>query len=256
MVGSVTMTTLERARTTLPGPFQAVCFDLDGLLVDTEPIWMDAKEVLFERYGAAFDVTDHAAVFGTSEVQAAEYFTRRMGLPASEVERIRLEYLELVTGLLMSSDIPIQPGALELIARLRGRVPIALATNTRRPLADMVLERAGLAGSFDAVATSDETNPKPAPDLYLLACSRLGVLPAHAVGLEDSPTGVRSVKAAGMYCIAVPSAPGTDVSPADEIGSRCWSCWRSRPGSGATARSRALSGPIAGQAGRAAERAR
>jgi len=222
MVGSDTMTTLERAPTTLPGPWHAVCFDLDGLLVDTEPIWMDAKEVLFERYGVAFDIADHVAVFGTSEVQAAEYFTRRMGLPESEVERIRVEYLELVTVMLMTSDIPIQPGALELIARLRGRVPIALATNTRRPLADMVLERTGLAGSFDAVATSDETNPKPAPDLYLLACSRLGVRPADAVGLEDSPTGVRAVKAAGLHCIAVPSAPDSDVSLADEIIGSLW----------------------------------
>jgi HAD superfamily hydrolase (TIGR01509 family) len=211
------MTTLERAPTTLPGPWLAVCFDLDGLLVDTEPIWMDAKEVLFERYGVPFDVADHLAVFGTSEVQTAEYFTRRMGLPESEVERIRGEYLALVTVMLMDSEIPIRPGALELVARLRDRVPIALATNTRRPLADLILERSGLAGSFDAIATSDETKPKPAPDLYLLACARLGVAPTDAVGLEDSPTGVRAVKSAGLHCIAIPSSPGTDVSLADEV---------------------------------------
>jgi len=211
------MTSRGRTPTTLPGPWQAVCFDLDGLLVDTEPIWMYAKEVLFERYDLAFDVADHAAVFGTSEVQSAVYFTHRMGLPGSETERIRLEYLELVGALLHRAEIPIQPGARELLTRLRGRVPIALATNTRRSLADLVLERTGLAGLFDAVATSDETHPKPAPDLYLLACARLGVEPANAVGLEDSPTGVRAVKSAGMHCICIPSSAGSDVSLADEV---------------------------------------
>lgn len=202
--------------TTLPGPWQAVCFDLDGLLVDTEPIWMSAKEVLFERYGVGFDEADHHAVFGTSEVESAAYFTRRMGLPESDIERVRVEYLDLVVEML-DTDIPVQTGALELVTSLRGRVPIALATNTRRPVADIILRRAGLAGLFDALATSDETRPKPAPDLYLLACQRLGVAPEFAVGLEDSPTGVRAVKAAGLYCIAVPSDPRSDVGPADEI---------------------------------------
>ena len=211
------MTTRERTQTTLPGPWRGVCFDLDGLLVDTEPIWMDAKEVLFERYGIGFDIADHSAVFGTSEAQSAAYFTRRMGLPESETERIRVEYLELVTSMLLDGDIPVQPGARELIAALRGRVPIALATNTRRPVADIILGRTGLAGMFDALATSDETNAKPAPDLYLLACARLGVEPADAVGVEDSPTGIRAVKAAGLHCIAVPSDTGSDVSLADEI---------------------------------------
>ena len=210
------MTTLERLATTLPGRWQAVCFDLDGLLVDTEPIWMDAKEVLFARYGVAYHVADHVAVFGTSEDASAAYFTSRIGLPPSETDRIRLEYLGLVTEML-DTTIPIRPGALELVSHLRGRVPIALATNTRRSIAERILERTGLAGWFDATATSDETKPKPEPDLYLLACQRLGVAPGLAVGLEDSPTGVRAVKAAGLYCIAVPSDPGSDVGLADEI---------------------------------------
>lgn len=211
------MKTLEHAPITLPGPWLAACFDLDGLLVDTEPIWMDAKEVLFERHGVAFHVADHLAVFGTSEVQAATYFTSRMGLDASQVDRVRAEYLELVTTRLVEGPIPLQPGALELVSWLRGRMPIALVTNTRRPLADVILRRTGLSGLFDALATSDEAAAKPAPDLYLLGCRRLGIAPADAVGLEDSPTGARAVKAAGMHCIAVPSDPGADMSHADQI---------------------------------------
>jgi sugar-phosphatase len=96
-------------------------------------------------------------------------------------------------------------------------VPIAVATNTRRSMAEVILRQSGLAGRFDAVATGDEASPKPAPDVYLAACRALGVAPADAVGLEDSPTGVAAVKAAGMTCVAVPSDPSSDVSAADLI---------------------------------------
>lgn len=210
------MTLVPTTMTTLPGRWAGACFDLDGLLVDTEPIWMDAKETLFARHDVPFDVGDHHAVFGASELQSATYFTRRMGLPDSEVERVRVEYLEIVTGML-DTDIAIRPGARELLVRLRGRMGLALVTNTRRPQAELVLRRTGLADLFDTTVTGDEAEPKPAGDLYLLGCRRLGVAPAEAVGLEDSPTGVRAVKAAGMYCIAVPSDSASDVSPADEI---------------------------------------
>jgi sugar-phosphatase len=96
-------------------------------------------------------------------------------------------------------------------------VPIAVATNTRRPLAEVILRQSGLGGLFDAVATGDEVPPKPEPDVYLAACRLLGVAPTDAVGLEDSPTGIAAVKAAGMTCIAVPSDDATDMSGADLV---------------------------------------
>jgi HAD superfamily hydrolase (TIGR01509 family) len=204
------------ARLTLPGPFRAVCFDLDGLLVDTEVIWMEAKRILFEGYGVSFDHSDHLAVFGTSEMQTATYFAGRLGQPAETAPGIGEQYRAIVSRL-MEGTIALRPGATELVASLRGRVPIAVATNTRRSIAEVILRRSGLAGSFDAVVTGDEEPPKPAPDVYLAACRALGVAPSEAVGLEDSPTGVIAVKAAGMTCIAVPSDPTTDVSTADRI---------------------------------------
>ena len=140
------MTTLERARTTLPGPWRAVCFDLDGLLVDTEPIWMDAKEELFARYGVPFDAADHVAVFGTSEVQSAEYFTRRIGPPGRrdgpDPPGVPAARRRTAPG---HRDPHPGRGRSRSCTRLRGRVPVALATNTRRSLATLVLERAGLA---------------------------------------------------------------------------------------------------------------
>jgi beta-phosphoglucomutase-like phosphatase (HAD superfamily) len=103
------------------------------------------------------------------------------------------------------------------IAALRGRVPLGLASNTRRELVDLILEHAGLTGCFDAIATGDEARPKPEPDIYALACARLGVSPVDAVAVEDSPTGVRAAKAAGMACIAVPSDPEVDLAQADRV---------------------------------------
>lgn len=201
---------------TLPGPFRGVCFDLDGLLVDTEEIWKEGKRVLFERYATPFDHADHVAVFGTSEEQTAAYFARRLGRRAEDAPRIGVEYRAIVAAL-FEAPIPCRPGALELVTSLRGRVPIAVATNTRRPLAEIILRQSGLDGLFDALATGDEVPPKPAPDVYLAACRAIGMAPIDAVGLEDSPTGVAAVKAAGMTCIAVPSDPSTDLAAADLV---------------------------------------
>jgi HAD superfamily hydrolase (TIGR01509 family) len=226
MVGSVVMETLDPtliadrpalpARLTLPGPFRGVCFDLDGLLVETEDIWKEGKRLLFERHGVPFDHEDHLAVFGTSEAQTAAHFAQRFGLPPDAAPTIGQEYRAIVTGL-FEAPIATRPGALELVASLQGRVPIAVATNTRRPMAEVILQRSGLGGRFDAIATGDEVPPKPAPDVYLAACRALGVAPIDAVGLEDSPTGIAAVKAAGMTCVAVPSDPASDMSGADLV---------------------------------------
>jgi HAD superfamily hydrolase (TIGR01509 family) len=204
------------ARLTLPGPFRAVCFDLDGLLVETEDIWKEGKRLLFAEHGVPFDHADHLAVFGTSEAETSAYFARRLGMPPEAAPGVGQRYRDLVE-ILFETPIPCRPGAPELVEHLRGRVPIAVATNTRRPLAEVILRQSGLAGLFDAVATGDEVPPKPAPDVYLAACRLLGVAPGDAVGLEDSPTGVAAVKAAGMTCIAVPSDGGTDLAAADLI---------------------------------------
>jgi HAD superfamily hydrolase (TIGR01509 family) len=201
---------------TLPGPFLGVCFDLDGLLVDTEDIWKEGKRLLYAEHGVPFDHSDHLAVFGTSEAQTSAYFAERFGLPPDAAPAVGQRYRDLVEGL-FEAPIPVRPGARELVESLRGRVPIAVATNTRRPLAEVILRQSGLGGLFEAIATGDEVPPKPAPDVYLAACRMLGVAPADAVGLEDSPTGIAAVKAAGMTCIAVPSDASTDMSGADLV---------------------------------------
>lgn len=204
------------ARLTLPGPFRGVCFDLDGLLVETEEIWKEGKRLLFARYDTPFEHAHHLAVFGTSEADTAAYFAERLGQPPERAPDIGIEYRAIVAELL-EGPVACRPGARQLVDSLVGRVPIAVATNTRRSMAEVILRQSGLAGSFDVVATGDEAAPKPAPDVYLAACRGLGVAPGDAVGLEDSPTGVAAVKAAGMTCVAVPSDPTSDLSAADVV---------------------------------------
>ena len=200
----------------LPGQFAAVVADMDGLLVHTERLWLQAKLVLFGRYGVELTEADQAAVFGAADLASATYFSGRLGVPAAQVPELRDEYLAIISELFERGVEP-TPGAIELFERLAGTVPLALASNTRRPLVDKVLRSIPFAGHFDAIVSGDEATPKPAPDLYLLACRRLGVDPASAVALEDSPTGVAAAKAAGLTCIGVPSDPREPLAQADLV---------------------------------------
>jgi HAD superfamily hydrolase (TIGR01509 family) len=211
--------TLAGPSLALPGPWQAVVFDMDGLLVHTERQWLRAKVILFERYGAAFRTADQRAVFGAAELHTVTYLTERIGLPGSEVARVRDEYLDIACDL-FRDPVELTPGAVELVERLSERVPVGLASNTRRSLVEQVLAVTPFGPCLDTIVTGDEAQPKPAPDLYLLACERLGIRPADAVALEDSPMGVRAAKAAGMVCIGVPSDRTIPLDEADaQVGS-------------------------------------
>jgi HAD superfamily hydrolase (TIGR01509 family) len=214
MVASGAMGTTTRIR--LPGPYAGVVLDMDGLLVETEQLWLLARQQMFGRYATTFEPADETAVFGRDDAYAAAYFAGRFGLGPEHHEPLRVEYLDRV-GTLFGQGTPVRPGALELLRSLHGRVPVALASNTKRILVDVVLERTGIGRLLDAVATSDDAEPKPAPGIYLAACRRLGVDPARAVALEDSPAGVTAAKRAGMTCIAVPSEAHGDVSHADHV---------------------------------------
>ena len=167
-----------RPSPTLPGPWAAVVFDMDGLLVHTERQWLQAKLELFRRHGQELSEADRASVFGLADLETATFFADRLGVPAREVPDLRAEYIEIV-GELIDTEVEITAGATELLASLRGRVPIALASNTRRSLVDRILAQTPFGGWFGAIATGDEATPKPAPDVYLLACARIGADPAQ-----------------------------------------------------------------------------
>jgi HAD superfamily hydrolase (TIGR01509 family) len=196
--------------------FRAVVFDMDGLLLDTEVAWQRAEEELFRRYGEVFSMDDKLAVIGTSAEHTADYFARRLHQPADRGQALVDELMAAMhEGLQL--QVAGRPGAIELVERLQGRTRLGLASNSPRRLVDAALATARLADAFDAVVTSDDAAFKPAPDIYLLVCERLGVAPADALALEDSASGVAAAKAAGLTCIAVPQFAEIDVSAADRV---------------------------------------
>ena len=128
------------------------------------------------------------------------------------------ELLELVERRLFA-EAKAFPGAEGLVLELKPRLPIAVASNTPGRLLRGALVRAGMARHFEVVVGGDEVaEPKPSPDVYLRACELLGAAPARSIGLEDSPTGIASVRAAGMYAIGIPSFPGVVLDGADLVG--------------------------------------
>jgi HAD superfamily hydrolase (TIGR01509 family) len=200
-----------------PHRYRAVVFDMDGLLLDTEVVWQTAEEALFASHGAEFTREDKMAVIGTAFDTTARYFADRLGYPPDRGAALVDELLEHMADALRR-DVAGRPGAMELVERLRGRVPLALATNSPRRLADAALATAGLTDVFDVIVTSDDVDRfKPDPDIYLLACRRLGFEPGEVLALEDSSAGIASAKAAGLACIAVPQFAETDVAAADRV---------------------------------------
>jgi HAD superfamily hydrolase (TIGR01509 family) len=202
MVASGVMQTTSRI--TLPGPFAGVLVDMDGTLVDTEPLWLVAKQRMFAAHDTTFEMADHVAVFGRDEQFTADYLTRRLGVDPSRRDEVRREYRSIVAAT-FREGVPLRPGALELLSSLRGVVPVGLATNTNRELVDIALDASGLRPYLDSVSTAESGAAKPAPDIYLAACGSLGLDPATSVAIEDSPTGIAAARAAGLTVIAVPS---------------------------------------------------
>jgi HAD superfamily hydrolase (TIGR01509 family) len=195
--------------------FDAVVFDNDGLLLDTESAWTRAEEDLFARRGRVFTPEHKRALIGSSPSTSALMLEAMLDRPG-EGRALADELHELVMVEALAG-IPPRPGALELVDALRAAgVPLAVASNSRRDFVERVLGGAGLLnGRFAAVVTADDVaEPKPAPDLYLAACAAVGAAPERSAALEDSAVGVASAVAAGLYVVAVPYFHDTPIDGA------------------------------------------
>ena len=185
-------------------PFRphAVVFDLDGVLVDSEGLWSQAESRVVESLGGAWHPDVGERMLGLGPADAAAVLAEHLEHPDPEEveERLLTVALELFTAGVRPRD-----GAGALLAALRGQVPVGVATNSRRMLAEASLSSAGLAGSIDALVTADEARAaKPDPAPYLLACETLEVAPTATVVFEDSPVGAQAARSAGCWVIGCP----------------------------------------------------
>jgi HAD superfamily hydrolase (TIGR01509 family) len=193
----------------------AVVFDSDGLLVDTEPCWTVAETELFARRGLGFGPEQKALVIGKSLPAAAELLTGIFKEPGA-ADAIAGELLTLVEEVIGRSATAMA-GAAELVATVARSVPVAVASNSPRGLRDAALGRAGLTGAIPVSVAADEVPAaKPAPDVYLAACAKLGRSPEQCLAFEDSMTGLRSAQAAGLRTVGVPTLHHDDF-PADLV---------------------------------------
>ena len=178
----------------LPGPFRAAIFDMDGLLLDTEPLWHDAERELLERHGDTFSDADMEASHGRAVADTARAHASRLGLSAEVIED---EIVEIMLAH-YAAGASLRPGARELVQALDGRIALGVASNTYAALVHRALEASGLAALRLVVSGADMGRPKPLPDVYAEACRALGVEPADAIAFEDSPMGVKSAVTAGL----------------------------------------------------------
>ncbi|MGE5280710.1 MAG: HAD family hydrolase [Chloroflexota bacterium] len=201
----------------LPLP-DAVVFDNDGLLLDTESVWTRAEQDLFERRGLEFTPEHKRELVGTSAEIAGTILERRLGEPGCADSLIE-ELNELVVAEL-EHGVEAMVGAREVLHELSTRgTPLGLVSNSPLRFVQRSLEIVGIGDHFDVVVSAHEVSaPKPAPDPYLEACRRLGVEAGPGVvALEDSPTGVAAARTAGLVVIGIPSLEGIELDEAHAI---------------------------------------
>lgn len=183
-----------------PFPPDAIVFDLDGVLVDSEHIWGVVEKQVVVKLGFSWDPSIRPLLHGKGPHEAAAVLSDVLGanLTAADVA----DRMAATSEELFAKGVPVNRGVEKLVAALHGRVPLAVATNSRRVLAEYALIGNGLDRWFDTVVTADDVEAaKPAPDPYLLACERLGARPRRSIAIEDSIPGVTSAKAAGLWVI-------------------------------------------------------
>jgi len=182
----------------------AVVFDLDGLLLETEEIWDEVREALARERGGRWSESAQRDMMGMSSPEWSRYMHDVVGL-----RELPEEINDLVVERMAEryrSHLPLLPGAVQAVERIAARWALAVASSSNRQLIDLVLELSGLAKHFRATVSSEEVaRGKPAPDVYVEAARRLGVEPTRAAAIEDSDAGIRSAAGAGMRVVAIPN---------------------------------------------------
>ena len=198
--------------------YDAAIFDMDGTLLDTEKLYLRFWVEAANRMGYPMR-EEHALAIRATAASVAEPLLKKLVCPDFDYHGVRALRREIMEVYVDEHGVDPKPGMLQLLAALKEKeLRIGLATATPEPRARKYLRMVGAEQYFDAVTCVDMVkNGKPAPDVYLLACERTGVLPAHALAVEDAPSGVRSAHAAGMRTILIPDRD----QPDEEIRALC-----------------------------------
>jgi len=182
---------------------QAVVFDLDGVIIDTEEVWEDVRRAYVAEHGKRFRPDSQQRMMGMSTGEWSRHLSADLGVGRTP-EQVAADVLGRMAERYRQS-LPLIPGSVDAVRRLGERFTLALASSSARILIDQVLATAGLAEAFRVTLSTEEVSRgKPAPDVYLEAVSRLGLTPRACVAIEDSSNGLRSAAAAGVAVVAVP----------------------------------------------------
>jgi HAD superfamily hydrolase (TIGR01509 family) len=183
---------------------QAVVFDLDGVLVDSEHLWDEVREALAVERGGRWHDRAQADMMGMSSTEWSRYMHDVIGL-AETPDEINDEVVQRLLAR-YEDGLPLFDGAVDVVTRLAAEFRLAVASSSNRPVIDAVLRIAGLEDLFEVTVSSEEVaHGKPAPDVYLEAAQRLNLPPSVCVAVEDSANGIRSARAAGMPVLAIPN---------------------------------------------------
>jgi HAD superfamily hydrolase (TIGR01509 family) len=192
---------------------EAVVFDLDGVLIESEQVWDEARREVAQGHHGRWLPSATEAMQGMSSVEWAAYMRRNLG-----VELVESQIVDAVVEKLLARyrrDLPLLPGAVEAVHRMGEEWPLGVASSSNRVVIDEVLDLARLAEEFEITVSSEEVpRGKPAPDVYLEAARRLARAPARCAAIEDSTNGIRSALAAEMFVLAVPNR---DYPPASQV---------------------------------------
>jgi HAD superfamily hydrolase (TIGR01509 family) len=182
---------------------EAVVFDLDGVLVDSEPVWEQVRRGLVAERGGHWAPDAQRRLMGMSTREWARYLSEDLGvgLPPGEVAEL---VIDRMAGR-YAEQVPLLPGAADAVRRLGARWPLGVASSSPPRLIETVLQHAGLRSRFTAAMSTEQVaHGKPAPDIYLAVAAELGRAPQDCAAVEDSSNGLRSAAAAGLRVIAVP----------------------------------------------------
>jgi beta-phosphoglucomutase family hydrolase len=192
--------------------FKAVIFDMDGVLVNSEPFYVEVEQSNFGQLGLEISEEEHQTYQGTATDRMWQLIKERHGIEQSVDELVEMTN-SLVTPYFNSLEkMEPMPGVEQLIKKLKKRgIPLALASSSYPDVIEIILQKTGLKKYFDAVVSSQEVGAsKPEPDIFLFTAKKLGVPPEKCIVIEDSTNGIKAAKAAGMFCIAF-AGPGSEL---------------------------------------------